>query len=72
LLRSVLRDLCDSHLIFQSGQGTQAVYRAASDDELRALHALSFGEQEGFIVAWPQGIDDAWNIGTCCTTSPHW
>jgi polyhydroxybutyrate depolymerase len=27
------------------------------------------GEQEGFIVAWPQGIDAAWNIGTCCTTS---
>jgi polyhydroxybutyrate depolymerase len=26
-------------------------------------------EQEGFIVAWPQGIDDAWNIGPCCTTS---
>ena len=44
LLRSVLHDLCDSHLVFQSGQGTQAVYRAASDDELRALHALSFGE----------------------------
>ncbi len=44
LLRSVLHDLCDSHLVFQSGQGTQAVYRAATDDELRALHALSFGE----------------------------
>jgi polyhydroxybutyrate depolymerase len=27
------------------------------------------GEQEGFIVAWPQGIDQAWNIGPCCTTS---
>ncbi|WP_437284301.1 alpha/beta hydrolase family esterase [Sorangium sp. So ce406] len=26
-------------------------------------------EQEGFIVAWPQGIDGAWNIGPCCTTS---
>jgi polyhydroxybutyrate depolymerase len=26
-------------------------------------------ELEGFIVAWPQGIDDAWNIGPCCTTS---
>jgi polyhydroxybutyrate depolymerase len=28
-----------------------------------------FSEQAGFIVAWPQGIDDAWNIGPCCTTS---
>jgi polyhydroxybutyrate depolymerase len=27
------------------------------------------GEQEGFIVAWPLGIDLAWNIGPCCTTS---
>lgn len=26
-------------------------------------------ESEGFIVAWPQGIDRAWNIGPCCTTS---
>ncbi|XXT17943.1 PHB depolymerase family esterase [Sorangium sp. So ce429] len=26
-------------------------------------------ETEGFIVAWPQGIDGAWNIGPCCTTS---
>lgn len=26
-------------------------------------------EREGFIVAWPEGIDGAWNIGPCCTTS---
>ncbi len=26
-------------------------------------------EQEGFIVAWPDGIDGAWNIGPCCTTA---
>jgi polyhydroxybutyrate depolymerase len=26
-------------------------------------------EQEGFVVAWPQGIEDSWNIGPCCTTS---
>ena len=26
-------------------------------------------DQEGFIVAFPNGIDAAWNIGPCCTTS---
>jgi polyhydroxybutyrate depolymerase len=24
-------------------------------------------DSEGFIVAWPDGIDDAWNVGPCCT-----
>ncbi|WP_437632397.1 alpha/beta hydrolase family esterase [Sorangium sp. So ce854] len=26
-------------------------------------------EREGLLVAWPQGIDGAWNIGPCCTAS---
>jgi poly(3-hydroxybutyrate) depolymerase len=26
-------------------------------------------DQEGFIVAFPNGIDNAWNIGPCCTRS---
>lgn len=26
-------------------------------------------EEEGFIVAYPEGIDTAWNIGICCTES---
>jgi polyhydroxybutyrate depolymerase len=26
-------------------------------------------DTEGFIVVWPDGIDNAWNIGDCCTTS---
>jgi len=26
-------------------------------------------DQEGLIVAWPEGIDGAWNIGPCCTSS---
>ena len=26
-------------------------------------------EAEGFIVAYPEGIDGAWNIGVCCTAS---
>jgi len=25
-------------------------------------------DQEGFIVVWPNGIDNAWNVGSCCTT----
>ncbi len=26
-------------------------------------------DKEGFIVVFPNGIDNAWNIGDCCTTS---
>jgi polyhydroxybutyrate depolymerase len=26
-------------------------------------------ETEGFIVAFPEGIDTAWNVGVCCTSS---
>jgi polyhydroxybutyrate depolymerase len=26
-------------------------------------------DQEGFVVAFPDGIDNAWNIGPCCTNS---
>lgn len=26
-------------------------------------------EAEGFIVAYPEGVDGAWNIGPCCTSS---
>jgi polyhydroxybutyrate depolymerase len=26
-------------------------------------------DKEGFIVAYPDGIDTAWNVGWCCTTS---
>jgi polyhydroxybutyrate depolymerase len=26
-------------------------------------------DKEGFIVVFPDGIDNAWNIGDCCTTS---
>ncbi|GAB1262128.1 CE1 family esterase [Aurantivibrio plasticivorans] len=29
----------------------------------------SLSEQEGFIVAYPDGIDNAWNFGPCCTES---
>jgi polyhydroxybutyrate depolymerase len=29
----------------------------------------ALSEKEGFIVAWPQGIQNVWNVGTCCTQS---
>lgn len=27
-------------------------------------------DQEGIVVAWPQGIDAGWNIGPCCVDTP--
>lgn len=36
-LRAVLHDLCESQLLFSSGSGVSASYRAASDDELATL-----------------------------------
>jgi len=39
-VRSVLFDLCESGLVFSSGQGSNTVYRAASEDELQALRQL--------------------------------
>ena len=29
----------------------------------------ALADQEGFVVAFPYGIDNAWNVGPCCTTS---
>jgi hypothetical protein len=39
-VRGVLRDLCESGLIFSSGHGPGTAYRAASEDELQALRQL--------------------------------
>ena len=39
-VRGVLRDLCESGLVFSSGQGPGTAYRAASEDELQALRQL--------------------------------
>jgi len=39
----------------------------ASQKSISGYQALS--DQEGFIIAWPNGIDQAWNIGPCCTRS---
>jgi hypothetical protein len=44
LLRGVLRDLCDSQLVFQAGQGAQVIYRAMSNEELGELRAFRSGE----------------------------
>jgi DNA-binding MarR family transcriptional regulator len=43
-IRSVLRDLRESELIFSSGSGPNPAYRAASDDELRILQKKRGGE----------------------------
>src|SRR5512133_1798607 len=43
-VRGVLRDLCESGLVFSSGQGPTTVYRAASEDELRTLRLLKSNE----------------------------
>ena len=36
-IRSVIRDLCDSQLVFWTGAGSNPSYRAASDEELALL-----------------------------------
>jgi poly(3-hydroxybutyrate) depolymerase len=46
----------DFHPIFGSG---------ASEKGLSGYAALS--DKEGFIVAFPDGVDGAWNVGPCCT-----
>jgi hypothetical protein len=43
-VRGVLRDLCDSKLIFSSGTSAGTVYRAASEEELGALWRLQGAE----------------------------
>lgn len=48
----------DFHFLF----GTGALERDGSG-------YLQLSEEEGFIVAFPDGIDNAWNIGPCCTFS---
>ena len=30
----------------------------------------ALSDQEGFIVVWPQGLENSWDIGPCCTSSP--
>jgi polyhydroxybutyrate depolymerase len=37
--------------------------------ERTASGYATLSDQEGFIVAFPEGIDAAWNVGPCCTMS---
>jgi len=30
---------------------------------------LALSDSDGFLIAWPTGIDQAWNFGPCCTCS---
>jgi polyhydroxybutyrate depolymerase len=48
----------DWHGLGSSGSGQESVsgYKTLSD-------------AEGFVIAWPNGIDNGWNIGPCCTKS---
>jgi polyhydroxybutyrate depolymerase len=50
--------LIDWHPLGSSGSGEKG---------LSGFNALS--DKEGFIVLWPDGIDNAWNVGPCCTNS---
>lgn len=29
----------------------------------------TLSDQEGFIVVWPHGLENSWNLGPCCTSS---
>ncbi len=42
-----------------------------ADDSYEAANSgyKALADQEGFVVAFPDGIDNAWNIGPCCTMS---
>lgn len=42
-----------------------------ADDNYEAANSgyKALADQEGFVVAFPDGIDNAWNIGPCCTMS---
>lgn len=43
-IRAVLRDLCESQLLFSSGNGSSMSYRATTDDERMALQRKQGGE----------------------------
>jgi poly(3-hydroxybutyrate) depolymerase len=48
----------DWHPIFGTGAG-----------ERGGSGYVQLSDKEGFIVAFPNGIDGAWNVGPCCTLS---
>ena len=48
--------LFDMHGLFGSGMG-----------QLRGSGTAAVADREGFITVYPDGIDNAWNVGPCCT-----
>ena len=48
--------LVDMHGLFGNAQG-----------QLTGSGSAQVADREGFIAAYPNGIDNAWNIGPCCT-----
>jgi len=51
-VRSVIRDLCDTQLVFWTGSGANPSYRAASDDELALLqHKLGEEGAEELVIS---------------------
>jgi len=48
----------DFHSLGSTGAGQRGISGYAT-----------LSDQNGFVVAYPNGIDNAWNIGPCCTTS---
>ncbi len=48
----------DFHAIGGTGSGQR-----------RASGFAALSDRDGFVIAWPDGIDNAWNIGPCCTRS---
>ncbi len=49
-IRAVLRDLCESQLLFSSGTGQNTSYRAASEDELATLQRKLGAEGKGELL----------------------
>jgi hypothetical protein len=62
-ITAVLHDLCDSGLLFCSGSGKHAVYRAASDEELNRLAQLaddSGADELAWVLIYREGpLSDA-------------
>ncbi len=42
-----------------------------SDWERNNSGFLEQSDAAGFIVVWPQGLDNTWNVGPCCGTDPN-
>ena len=43
----------------------------SADQTERYYHWDALADADGFVVAYPQGINDAWNAGSCCSDAPN-